>query len=907
MSCNNVQILNFNHNIVEVGADNKIIITDQIKCNSVTIPQPITNILQINSPGPQGAQGPPGENAEAGGSNTQIQFNSGSDFGGSSNFIFDYNTNKVVLTGSMDITGSLTVNTVNVGQNTLNFIDNNSNILNSITANNSGDIIIQSGSIKSNSFTGSFTGSLQGTSSYALSSSYLIGGIDFSTLVTTSSFNAFTSSYNTGSFTGSFKGDGSGLINISASAVIGLNLSQITSGSYSASIANNQLLVNTGINAPSFTGSLYGTASWATNTLTASYINSSITIGTTSIPIGGSTSNISNLTLLNVSGPEGIQVIAIGNDEGIFSSAGDEIIAAVKYSGGPIYKYSNEKYTYDNAIGIHTFTNDTNIVGNTTITGSLTVSGSSTFTNIGPAVFSGSVVATSGISGSFTGSFKGDGNGLTNISASAVVGLNLSQITSGSYSASISNDQLLVNTGVNALSFTGSLQGTSSWAENYTESDPIYNAEKGKYLTTGSINTTQTISGSLVIDQNLTVLGSSSIQYITSSQLNIGTNLITVNTATPAVRFGGLAVYDSGSTGTGRTGSLLWDSQENVWIYTNPSGAAYDGGMLLTGPRNTNGIGNEVGINTWYAAIGDGSHHMTSSQIWNSGSLIRLETDTQVTGSVDITNILTVNDKINTSFIDGSNFGSFGLGWSSGSHNGQFNLTNDVTTFSYSNSDTGLINTLEVFADKTVSNKPIEAPSFTGSFTGSLEGTAATASYVSGSIFDSNNLALSASHALTASFALNGGGGGSPFFYQDTAPDIGSEPITGSMWVSSDTGVEYNLIYDGDSYQWVQQTLPIGPQGPQGVSGTNNIDGLTTTTLSGLLRGDGVSVSATTVSQSLGYVPEDVANKSIDGIFAANSDTLYPSQKAVKTYVDNFFNDEIDYAIMMSQRYFFNF
>jgi hypothetical protein len=58
MSCNNLQILNYNHNVVEVGPDNKIVITDKVKCNSITIPQPVTNILQINSPGPQGLQGP---------------------------------------------------------------------------------------------------------------------------------------------------------------------------------------------------------------------------------------------------------------------------------------------------------------------------------------------------------------------------------------------------------------------------------------------------------------------------------------------------------------------------------------------------------------------------------------------------------------------------------------------------------------------------------------------------------------------------------------------------------------------------------------------------------------------------------------------------------------------------------
>jgi hypothetical protein len=38
---------------------------------------------------------------------------------------------------------------------------------------------------------------------------------------------------------------------------------------------------------------------------------------------------------------------------------------------------------------------------------------------------------------------------------------------------------------------------------------------------------------------------------------------------------------------------------------------------------------------------------------------------------------------------------------------------------------------------------------------------------------------------------------------------------------------------------------------------------------------------------SLGYTAENTSNKDTDGTLAANSDTKYPSQKAVKTYVDN--------------------
>ncbi len=37
---------------------------------------------------------------------------------------------------------------------------------------------------------------------------------------------------------------------------------------------------------------------------------------------------------------------------------------------------------------------------------------------------------------------------------------------------------------------------------------------------------------------------------------------------------------------------------------------------------------------------------------------------------------------------------------------------------------------------------------------------------------------------------------------------------------------------------------------------------------------------------SLGFTPEDVANKDTDGTFASNSNTRYPSQAAVKTYAD---------------------
>jgi hypothetical protein len=46
------------------------------------------------------------------------------------------------------------------------------------------------------------------------------------------------------------------------------------------------------------------------------------------------------------------------------------------------------------------------------------------------------------------------------------------------------------------------------------------------------------------------------------------------------------------------------------------------------------------------------------------------------------------------------------------------------------------------------------------------------------------------------------------------------------------------------------------------------------------------STAASTYQTALGFTPENVANKSTDGTLSANSDTNYPSQKAVKTYAD---------------------
>lgn len=185
---------------------------------------------------------------------------------------------SLIVTGSIDITGSLTVNTINVGQNTLNFIDSSGVIINSISvASGSSNILISTGSIQSTSnsyFSGSFTGSLEGTSSYALTASYALNGggsVDLSGYTTTGSFNSFTSSINT--FTQSVNSNINALNNFSSS--INSFTQSVNSNINSLNNFSSSILSWTGSTSSQFAG----TASWADsasnaiNSQTASYLN----------------------------------------------------------------------------------------------------------------------------------------------------------------------------------------------------------------------------------------------------------------------------------------------------------------------------------------------------------------------------------------------------------------------------------------------------------------------------------------------------------------------------------------------------------------------------------------------------------------------------------------------------------
>ena len=201
--------------------------------------------------------------------------------------------------------------------------------------------------------------------------------------------------------------------------------------------------------------------------------------------------------------------------------------------------------------------------------------------------------------------------------------------TTASYavaSTNAANATLFNSTASSVFSTTGSNTLTGTQYVSNTNNATAFSNTTASLYTDGGLQVTKDayFSSSMFVKGNLTVYGTQSVSFITSSQLNISTNVITVNTNTPSIRFGGLSVYDSGSTGA--TGSIFWDSQNNHWIYTNPSGSSYSGGMLISGPRNTGSIGDEQGTTLNAIMKGMGGDHITSSAMFESGSNVGIGT-----------------------------------------------------------------------------------------------------------------------------------------------------------------------------------------------------------------------------------------------------------------------------------------
>jgi hypothetical protein len=185
--------------------------------------------------------------------------------------------------------------------------------------------------------------------------------------------------------------------------------------------------------------------------------------------------------------------------------------------------------------------------------------------------------------------------------------------------------------------FTASIAGTNTFTSsastrlNLIETITASNVSRlnsleektGSLATTGS-NTfigTQTITGSLYITTDLIVQGSSSLQNITASAVSIGTNLINLNTANPAIRYAGLSIGDSGSIGS--SGSFLYDSVQDEMIFVHRgANTTVTSSVVLMGPQTFDNIGGETYPTNNLIQKGTGNEHLVDSCIFDNGTTI---------------------------------------------------------------------------------------------------------------------------------------------------------------------------------------------------------------------------------------------------------------------------------------------
>ena len=116
-----------------------------------------------------------------------------------------------------------------------------------------------------------------------------------------------------------------------------------------------------------------------------------------------------------------------------------------------------------------------------------------------------------------------------------------------------------------------------------------------------------------------TTLSVTNFNAVTSSVVITGDAFIQLNNDTPAQRYAGIKVVDSGSVNT--TASFEFDGSTNDWFYEYEDGGGLDFGVAMFGPEyNTKGSPIYNTANTLVKA--DGSHHLLDSIITDDGTLV---------------------------------------------------------------------------------------------------------------------------------------------------------------------------------------------------------------------------------------------------------------------------------------------
>jgi len=227
--------------------------------------------------------------------------------------------------------------------------------------------------------------------------------------------------------------------------------------------------------------------------------------------------------------------------------------------------------------------------------------------------------------------------------------------------------------GINStLDVTGSAQfkgtinvdGESTLASGQTVNGDV--TVNGVLTVTGNTQ----LQSNLYISGNLEVLGSATNVTIQSTTIELDDNIIRLNAYSPFERYAGFEVIDSGSTGV--SASLVWDGQNDYWMFVSSSG---ESSKLLGTTAGT--YGTETSLTNTYFPIATGPNTIGDSLLRYSGTTLSFNT-----------NKFTIDSGTGDTLVSGN----FTLSYSGGTDNG-----NNTSAIMFRNSSNvvGFVTTTE--------------------------------------------------------------------------------------------------------------------------------------------------------------------------------------------------------------------
>jgi len=134
------------------------------------------------------------------------------------------------------------------------------------------------------------------------------------------------------------------------------------------------------------------------------------------------------------------------------------------------------------------------------------------------------------------------------------------------------------------------------------------------------IDGTLTVNDNVTISGNLEILGTATEVNIQSTTVEIDDNIIKLNAYSPFERYAGFEVMDSGSSGV--SASLVWDSQDDHWMFVSSSGKS----SKLLG-TTAGAYGSESSLAIGSIPVATGKNTMGDSLLTDDGSVLAYNTN----------------------------------------------------------------------------------------------------------------------------------------------------------------------------------------------------------------------------------------------------------------------------------------